>query len=58
MKLEFDDKGDNYIEIKYEQENIVIILSSQDSFNTRKTIVNSVSLSKEQFKDLLKDITV
>ena len=33
-----------------------VILSA--SFNERKTIINSVSLSKDQFKDLLKDITL
>ena len=52
------DKDNNYIEIKQDKDEIIIILSSQDSFNLRKMIVNSVVLSKDQFKELLKDITI
>jgi len=55
-KIKFDEEGYNYVEINKDKEGINITLSSQDSFNNKKTIINSVILSKEQFKELIKDI--
>jgi len=55
-KIKFDEEGYNYVEINKDKEGINIILSSQDFINNKKTIINSVILSNEQFKELIKDI--
>lgn len=58
MKLEFDDKGYNFISIKKVNDSgmIAIILSSKDSGNPNKTIVNSAEITYEQFKKLISDL--
>lgn len=55
-KIQFDEKGNNFIEIALENKQIVITLSSQDSYNSKKAIINSVCLSIDEFNTLLKDI--
>ena len=56
MRIEFDEKGNNFIEIKESEERIAVILSSQDGNNISKTIVNSVYLTKEQFSNIIKEL--
>jgi len=56
MRIEFDEKGNNFIEIREVGENIAVILSSQDGNNISKTIVNSVYLTKEQFSNIIKEL--
>ena len=55
MRIEFDDKGCNFIEFKKakDPEKIAIILSSKDGNNINKTIVNSAEITKEQFIELI-----
>ncbi len=58
MKIEFDDKGYNYIEFKKakDPDKIAIILSSKDGSNPNKTIVNSAEITEKQFLDLISGI--
>lgn len=59
MKIIFDEKGRNFIELyQKDNSNIAIVLSSEDVQNPRKTIVNSVELTTEQVKSLLKDVSL
>ncbi|KKN70825.1 hypothetical protein LCGC14_0427170 [marine sediment metagenome] len=55
MKLEFDDKGYNFIEFKEAKDSgkIAVVLSSKDGSNPNKTIVNSAEITKEQFIELI-----
>ena len=54
-RIDFDKK--NYVEIRRSiKDKIDIIISAENSLNPAKTIINSVSLSEEQFKSLIKGI--
>lgn len=52
MKIIFDNPK-NYIEIIKKSEKISLIISAADSTNSSKSIVNSVNLTMEQFKNLV-----
>lgn len=54
MKIEFEGEH-NFIELKVEEGGISIILSSKDSTTTNTTIVNSVKLTNEEFKELISE---
>jgi len=58
MRLDFDECGKNFVEIRENKETgtIFISLSSQDSEDLLKTIVNSVEITKEQFRELISGI--
>lgn len=59
MRIFFDEKGSNFIEM-YQKDNgnVAIVLSSDDVKNPRSTIVNSVELTVEQMRGLLKDVSL
>lgn len=54
MKISFDDKS--YVEIKKDNDSIVIIISGRDSNDRLKKITNSVSLTEDQFYQLIKSL--
>ena len=54
MKIQFDDRS--YIEIKKENEKVVIIISAKDQDNTLKKITNAVEITIEEFKKLISEI--
>jgi tRNA threonylcarbamoyladenosine modification (KEOPS) complex Pcc1 subunit len=54
MKKEFDDKS--YIEIKKQDNKILIVISAKDFKNPLTNIANCVELDIEEFKQLIKDI--
>lgn len=55
MRIEFS-RG-NFIDIsKTKEGKIAIILSSKDVENSRKTIVNSVEISQEEFISMINDL--
>lgn len=57
MKITFDESGYNFVEFSLTKGgSVVIILSSKESSNPRKTIVNSVELTPEQFEEILSDL--
>jgi hypothetical protein len=58
VKLEFDDKGYNFIEFKKakDPDKIAVVLSSKDGNNINKTIVNSAEITREQFLKLISDL--
>lgn len=56
MKIIFDKKGYNFIEINREDDKIYITISAQDEQNLRKTLVSSVELNIDEFKNLISDI--
>ena len=58
MRKDFDKLGYNFVEIKESGEEIEIILSSRDPNTPRTTIVNSVSVTKEEFINLISDIKI
>lgn len=59
MKITFDESGSNFVEFSLTKSGAVaIILSSRESSNPRKTIVNSVELTQEQFEEVLKDLNL
>ena len=57
MKIEFDENGKNFISVSKTNTGVAIILSSQDKDDLKKTIVNSVELSMDEFINLISDIT-
>ncbi len=58
MKLEFDEKGYNFIEFKKikDSNKIAIVLSSKDGSNKNRTIVNSAEITMDQFLELISDL--
>lgn len=55
-KISFDESGRNFLEIRLSGDEVEIIMSARDTDNPRKNRVNTVSVSKEQFSELIKDI--
>lgn len=54
MKVTFDTKGNNFIDISPADNNkIRITLSAHDNLNIRSTIVNSTELTLEQLEALV-----
>jgi len=54
MKINFDDKGYNFLEIKRSSGNTIFItLSSRDASDKNKTIVNSVEITINQLLELI-----
>ena len=55
MKIIFDDKGYEYIEIKRSKNGVYVVISAKDANDSRKTIVNSAELTREQLFELISD---
>lgn len=53
-KLVFDDKS--YIQIKKNEDKIIIIISAKDQNNSLKKITNAVEISEEEFKTIISDV--
>lgn len=56
MKITFDEKGYEYIEVKESPNGVHIVISAKGADDPRKTIVNSAELTKEQLLELISDI--
>jgi hypothetical protein len=56
MKITFDEKGYEYIEVKESSKGVHIVISAKGADDPRKTIVNSAELTKEQLLELISDI--
>jgi len=59
MKIDFDDKGHDYIEIIRDPKDlakIIITISARDASNPLKTIVNSVDMTEVEFLQLISDL--
>jgi len=56
MRIEFDENGYDYVEIKPSEGGISIVISSRDFNNPRSAIINSAELTKEQFYKLISDV--
>jgi hypothetical protein len=54
MKIDFEDKS--YIEIKMNDNKVVVIISAKDNANVNRKIMNAVEITLEQFKSLIGDI--
>ena len=54
MKIEFEDNS--YVEIKKNNDKIIIVISAKDHQNNLKKIVNAVELTSEEFNKLISDI--
>lgn len=54
MKVKFDDKS--CIEVTKNADKIILVLYAKDSENTRKTIISSCEMTKEQFDALYKSV--
>ena len=55
-KIVFDEKGFNFIELTKQNNNIIIVLSTKDPNNNRKTIVNSVEIELDEFNKIISDL--
>jgi hypothetical protein len=56
MKIEFDEKGYEYIEFQESPNGVYIVISAPGADDPRKTVVNSAELTKEQLLELISDI--
>jgi hypothetical protein len=56
MKISFDERGHNYIELVSTEEGACIIISAEVAGNSRQTVVNSASLTKEQLISLVSEV--
>ena len=57
MKIDFDKKGRDFLEIRKETSGqIAIIISAQDPGNSLNTIINCVIITEQQLLDLLKSL--
>jgi hypothetical protein len=54
MKITFEDNS--FIEIIKQNDKIIISIQAKDFNNPLKKINNSVEITEEQFKELIKDI--
>lgn len=53
MKIDFDNRSS--IEVSYKDDKIFIVIKATDFKNNNKLIVNTATLSKDQFKELMND---
>lgn len=59
MKIDFDSAGSNFIEIKEENGKIFVSLACEDIKQGKgNLIINSASLSKDEFKKLLLELNL
>ncbi len=56
MKINFEDKSCVECKKSDNSDKILIIIQAKDYSNPLKKIVNTVELTKEQFKELISDI--
>lgn len=56
MKITFDEKGYEYIEIKTSDKGVHVVISAKGADNPRKTVVNSVELTKKQLLELISGV--
>lgn len=56
MKITFDNKGRNYLEIYNRDNKVVIIISAENMGNSLKTIINSAEITTEQFQKIVSEI--
>ena len=56
MKITFDEKGYEYIEISLSPKGVHVTLSAAGADEPRKTVVNSAELTQEQLLELISDI--
>jgi len=57
MRIEFDDNGYDYIEVKPSEGGVSVVISSRDMKNPRSAIVNSAEVTKEEFLELISEVT-
>lgn len=55
MKIEFEDKS--YLEIKKNDDKVVVVIQAKDHQNSLKKITNSVEIGLEDFKKIIVEIT-
>ena len=55
MKIIFEDKS--YIEIKKDNDKVMVIIQAKDVENPRKNIINVCELTNEQFKAIYEEIS-
>ena len=56
MKILFDEKGYEYIEVTPSKDGVHVVISAKGADDPRKTVVNSAELTKEQLLELISDI--
>jgi len=56
MKITFDEKGYEYIEISPSTKGVHVTISAAGADEPRKTVVNSAELTQEQLLELISDI--
>jgi hypothetical protein len=56
MRIEFDDSGYDYVEIKPSSGGVSIVISSRDLKSPRSAIINSAEVTKEEFLKLISEI--
>ncbi len=56
MKITFDNKGYEYIEVKPSKKGVHMVISAKGAGDPRKTVVNSAELTKDQLLELISDI--
>jgi len=56
MKITFDEKGYEYIEVVPSKKGVYVTISAAGADEPRKTVVNSAELTQEQLLELVSDI--
>ena len=56
MKITFDEKGYEYIEVSPSKKGVHVTISALGADEPRKTVVNSAELTQEQLLELISDI--
>ena len=57
MRIDFDKFGREYLEIKESEGGISVVISAQDMGNSRKTLINSVEVSKDDFFKIVSSLS-
>lgn len=58
MKIEFDEKGQEYVEIKKSSEGVSLVISVKDPKSPKSSIINSAEVSLEEFKKLVSELNL
>lgn len=56
MRIEFDENGYDYVELKESEGGVSLVISSRDLKSPRSAIVNSAEITKDQFLEIVSKV--
>lgn len=56
MRIEFDENGYDYVELKESEGGVSLVISSRDLKSPRSAIVNSAEITKDQLLEIVSKV--